>query len=79
MGWIEFDGVGYVSRTVVVDAVLAASIMMHGRAEIPDVDCMWGPRCSSGRCLVYQIFCAWWSKGSFVVIGFSVERLIGRY
>ena len=79
MGWIDFEGVGDASRTVVVDEVLAASIMMHGRSEVPAVDCMRGPRCSSGRCLVYQGFCAWWSKGSFLVIEFSVEILIGRY
>ena len=79
MGWIESDGVGDASCTGVVDEVLAALIMMHGRAEIPAVDCMWGPRCLYGRCLVYQGFFAWWSKGSFVVIDFFVERLIGRY
>ena len=53
MGWIDFEGVGDASRTGVVDEVLAALIMMHGRSEIPAVDCMWGPRCLSGRCLVY--------------------------
>ena len=76
MGWIEFDRVGDARCTGVVDEVLAASIMMHVRSEVPTVDCMRGPRCSSGRCLVYQIFCDWWSKGSFVVIEFSVEILI---
>ena len=40
MGWIEFDGVGDASRTGVVDELLAASIMMHGRSEITAVDCM---------------------------------------
>ena len=53
MGWIEFDGVGNASRTGVVDEVLAASIMMYGRSEIPAVDCMRVPRFLSGRCLVY--------------------------
>ena len=49
MGWIEFDGVDDASRTGVVDEVLAASIMMHGRSEVPDVDGMRDPHCSSGR------------------------------
>ena len=48
MGWIEFDGVDDASRTGVVDEVLSALIMIHGRSEIPAVDCMWGPRPPSG-------------------------------